>query len=83
MIVILFFILVISCVVYLASFIFFKNTKPIKRLLMSAAVFVILSALFTTIVVLVGDRPREGSIHINLDDIDNNTGIYKTDKTGK
>jgi len=74
--------LIFSFAVYVALSLFFKKINNIKKLIISSIVFLVLSVSFITLVVLIGDKPAPGSIIVNMDDIDKNTGTYKTNKPG-
>lgn len=83
MIVMMTYFLIFSLVVYIVLFLFFKKIKPVKRLLISVAVFFALSISFTTLLIVGGDRPLPGSIAIDMDDIDPETGAFYPDKEEK
>lgn len=69
--------LLLSLVVYLILFLFFKGINTKKRLLISIAIFLFLSISSTASLVWIGDRPSDDSIEINLNDLDKNTGVLK------
>jgi len=65
--------LILSCIIYLLLFIFFKRINNTKRFLIAFVVFLLMSASFTALLILNGDPASPGSTEITFDDIEGNT----------
>lgn len=69
--------LTFSTVVFLLLSIFARKYSLLKRATISIVVFITLSLVFTLFLVVVGDKPSPDAKRIYLEDIDENTGMYK------
>lgn len=69
--------LTFSAVVFLLLTIFARKYSLLKRVIISFVVFITLSLSFTLFLIVVGDRPSPDAKRIYLEDIDENTGMYK------